>query len=136
MKMSEKYQHLKRFIERDLRKFTENRKKALKHRYLWEIFILILIPVVLSIIGYILSGVVSVIMIVILALINLFDRLRKGFTILVSYHSDIEKWDEWYDSWLAEINAIRPEDEERIQEIRKEIKNFFKKYRERIELPD
>lgn len=134
--MSEKYQHLKRFVEKDLKEFVESRKKALRNRYLWEVFILIVIPTILSIIGYILSGVVSVIMIVTLALINFFDRLRKGFTILVSYHSDIEKWNKWYESLLAEINATRPEDEERIQEIRKEIITFFKNYRKRIELPD
>lgn len=78
----------------------------------------------------------SIIMVVILALVNFFDRLRQGFMILTSYHSDIEKWNRWYESWLAEINATGPEDEERIREIREETIAFFEWYRQRIELPD
>jgi len=134
--MSEKYEHLKRFIETNLKGFVESRKAALRNRLICEVTILIIIPTFLSVIGYILGGVIPVIMVVILALINFFDRLRQGFIILTSYHSDIEKWDRWYESWLAEINATRSEDEERIQEIRRELITFFKNYRRRIELPD
>ncbi|RLG16822.1 hypothetical protein DRN63_03785 [Nanoarchaeota archaeon] len=124
------YERLKLVIEKDLRIFRDDRIRAIKWQLLREILFMIVIPAFLVVLAYIFGGMIASLITSGLAAINFADRLQKGYTILKSYHSDIEAIKKWYDAWVISLKSIELNDEEKLKCLQDELLESMKRIRE------